>query len=149
MPPLQHLNCAVCDDQHSESSEEPDSNTIETVFKPAILVFEKLVQSQHFMESRRPRILAMLALRKFVNHIQIPELFDLSISSLGQWCLRSLRSSTRELRIAAGYVWLCTLRIPLIICKSNYTIVFNSTCYSGNHHKKEQSCNDRGTTQYS
>jgi serine/threonine-protein kinase ATR len=57
-----------------------------------------------FEQSRKPRILAMLALRNLAMHHQEPDLIDLEESPLGQWCLGSLRSSVRELRVAAGYV---------------------------------------------
>lgn len=67
------------------------------------ILFEKLVRLPALAESRRPRVAAMLALRRMVLHCQDrPDLLDLETSSLGQWCLQSLNSSVRELRIAAG-----------------------------------------------
>lgn len=74
----------------------------QTTSREAILTFSKLVKSSAFLDSRRPRILAMIALKKFAVHFNDPELVDLEISCLGQWCLQSLQSSIRELRIAAG-----------------------------------------------
>jgi serine/threonine-protein kinase ATR len=68
----------------------------------AILIFSNLIKSTAFGASRRPRVLAMLMLKKFALHYDNPELFDLEMSPLGQWCLGSLKSSIRELRIAAG-----------------------------------------------
>ena len=44
----------------------------------------------------------MLSLRRCMNHILSSTHTDLSTSPLGEWCLRSLRSSSRELRIAAA-----------------------------------------------
>jgi serine/threonine-protein kinase ATR len=46
--------------------------------------------------------MVMFALRRFALHFPNADLLDLEVSNLGQWCLKSLRSSVRELRIAAG-----------------------------------------------
>ena len=51
---------------------------------------------------RRPRIAAMLAVRRLLCHSTGIDQLDLSRSVLGQWCLQSLRSSLRDLRVAAG-----------------------------------------------
>lgn len=67
-------------------------------------IFTKLVTLDCFKESRRPRVVAMIAMRRIIKHTDDPEVFDLETSALGQWCLQSLHSSIRELRIAAGYV---------------------------------------------
>lgn len=44
----------------------------------------------------------MLSLRRVIAHTDDPDLYNLETSELGQWCLKSLQSSVRELRIAAG-----------------------------------------------
>lgn len=44
----------------------------------------------------------MISLKRLIVHTDDPEVFDLETSLLGQWCLKSLQSSMRELRIAAG-----------------------------------------------
>lgn len=44
----------------------------------------------------------MVALRRVSAHSNEPSLIDLETSAAGQWCLQSLNSSLRELRIAAG-----------------------------------------------
>ncbi|KAI8722117.1 Non-specific serine/threonine protein kinase [Fusarium sp. LHS14.1] len=67
-------------------------------------LFTKLVRLPSIAESRRPRVAAMLALRRVVQHCDDTELLNLETSALGQWCLQSLNSSLRELRIAAGRV---------------------------------------------
>jgi serine/threonine-protein kinase ATR len=72
------------------------------VSSEAILIFGNLVKSLAFGSSRRPRVLAMYILRKYALHYNNPEFLDLEMSPLGQWCLGSLKSSLRELRIAAG-----------------------------------------------
>ena len=67
-------------------------------------LFTKLVRLPVLAESRRPRVAAMMALRKVILHCDDAELLNLETSGLGQWCLQSLNSSMRELRIAAGRV---------------------------------------------
>ena len=54
----------------------------------------------------------MIALRRLIWHSDDPELWDLERSLLGQWCLQSLQSSLRELRIAAGRLLAIFLREP-------------------------------------
>jgi serine/threonine-protein kinase ATR len=68
----------------------------------AIQIFGNLIKSPAFGTAKRPRVLAMLMLKKFALHYEDPEFLDLEKSPLGQWCLGSLKSSVRELRIAAG-----------------------------------------------
>ncbi|KAI5464134.1 hypothetical protein BGZ63DRAFT_349688 [Mariannaea sp. PMI_226] len=97
---LKDFNCEVCD-RVAMGSKPLSSKT-----KPKVdvqSIFEMLIRSPALTESRRPRIATMLALRRLVLHCyDRPELLDLETSILGQWCLQSLNSSVRELRIAAG-----------------------------------------------
>jgi serine/threonine-protein kinase ATR len=79
-----------------------DEHMWQDISQDAILTFSNLVKSAAFLDSRRPRVLAMLALRRFALHYDDSELLDLEVSYLGQWCLSSLSSSIRELRVAAG-----------------------------------------------
>ncbi|KAF4984272.1 hypothetical protein FZEAL_484 [Fusarium zealandicum] len=67
-------------------------------------LFTKIVQLPSLAESRGPRVAAMLALRRLILHCDDAEILNLETSALGQWCLQSLNSSLRELRIAAGRV---------------------------------------------
>ncbi|KAI9757305.1 MAG: hypothetical protein M4579_003516 [Chaenotheca gracillima] len=55
-----------------------------------------------FRSSTSPRMWAMMTIRKVLLHSDDPEYVNLATSPLGQWCLQSLCSSVRELRIAAG-----------------------------------------------
>lgn len=68
----------------------------------AIATFSKLINFPEFEESRTPKVEGMLALRHFAMHFKDNVFMDLETSMLGQWCLKSLRSFMRELRIAAG-----------------------------------------------
>lgn len=44
----------------------------------------------------------MIALRRLVAHCEDTSFLDIETSNPGQWCLQSLNSSVRELRVAAG-----------------------------------------------
>lgn len=65
-------------------------------------MFAALVQLSSFLESRKLRVTAMAALRRVAKHCADPEFLDVEVSVAAQWCLKSLQSSIRELRIAAG-----------------------------------------------
>jgi serine/threonine-protein kinase ATR len=96
--------CLICDavELHETVDIPFDEAAYSGIAKESMRVFISLVKSQAFAESRRPRVLAMFALKRFAAHFQDPELLDLEASPLGQWCLMSLKSSIRELRLAAG-----------------------------------------------
>lgn len=93
--------CSICEPGVPKSAVV--ANYDEALAAEAIATFLKLIDLPDFEESRKPRVQAMIALRHFVVHFRDSEFLDLETSKLGQWCLKSLRSSMRELRIAAGY----------------------------------------------
>ncbi|KAI0867886.1 phosphatidylinositol 3 [Hypoxylon argillaceum] len=70
--------------------------------KFAIEIFTGLLKTAAFSESRKPRVAAMVSLRRMTKHCNSLEFLDLEVSFAAQWCLKSLHSSQRELRIAAG-----------------------------------------------
>lgn len=94
-------NCSICDSGRLVSVTAISYD--EALAAEAIATFTRLIDLPDFEESRTPRIQAMLALRHFAMHFKESSFLDLETSMLGQWCLKSLRSSMRELRIAAGY----------------------------------------------
>lgn len=101
---IRDSNCPVC-----EGGSYPDVTIIsrgrcQAISAEAIATFSALIKSPVFLDSRRPRVMAMFALRRFTVHFEDPVFFDLERSPLGQWCLQSLRSSIRELRVASGLV---------------------------------------------
>lgn len=63
-----------------------------------------MIRQESFLASRRPRVAAMLGLKRIVLHCEDSTFLNLETSNPGQWCLQSLNSSVRELRIAAGRV---------------------------------------------
>ncbi|KAK1839602.1 protein kinase rad3 [Colletotrichum chrysophilum] len=92
--------CDVCD-RKDEGPKRPEAIDTETK-REAQSIFTKLINLPSFKNSRRPRVVAMIALRRIINHTDEAELFDLETSPLGQWCLQGLHSSIREIRIASG-----------------------------------------------
>ncbi|TGO14465.1 hypothetical protein BTUL_0052g00020 [Botrytis tulipae] len=79
-----------------------DEDSCQKTGGEAILILTTLIKSPAFHESRRSRVLAMIAVKAFAIHFRDEEFLDLETSAVGQWCLKSLQSSMRELRIAAG-----------------------------------------------
>jgi serine/threonine-protein kinase ATR len=94
--------CFLCDGIPQIEATTIDPKRCQTVCSDAVLTFTKLIKLSAFTESRKPRVLAMLALKKYTAHFKHAEFMDLSGSPLGQWCVASLKSSSRELRIASG-----------------------------------------------
>ena len=100
---IRNSECFLCD-----GTPPPKSTTIfdaercQSVCGDAVKTFIKVIKSSTFAEARRPRVLAMIALKRYTMHFNNAEFMDLSSSPLGQWCVASLKSSSRELRIAAG-----------------------------------------------
>lgn len=78
------------------------STDVAKVEAQAVAILSALLKVADFELSRKPRILAMMVVRKFALHFEGAQFMDLESSVLGQWCLTSLRSSVRELRIVAG-----------------------------------------------
>jgi serine/threonine-protein kinase ATR len=94
--------CFQCDGTPPPKSIVLDSERCQTVCGAAVVTFAKLIKLSAFAEARQPRVLAMVALKKYAIHFNNAEFMDLKSSPLGQWCVVSLKSSSRELRISAG-----------------------------------------------
>lgn len=103
---IRKATCSLCEAIEEADTINLDASRCRNIGVEVVNVFSTLVKSASFLDSRRPRVMAMYALRRFTTHFDDPNFVDLEKSSLGQWCLQSLRSSVRELRIAAGYVFL-------------------------------------------
>lgn len=98
---LSRFRCTICSGQVEPLKKANDEGSKMVAFR----FFSSLVKLPSFIESKRPRILAMLALRRMARHSKClgqARWWDLETSEVGQWCLQSLNSSIRELRIAAG-----------------------------------------------
>ncbi|KAK4125293.1 phosphatidyl inositol 3-kinase-like protein [Parathielavia appendiculata] len=99
-PATPAFQCAFC------SKAKPVGSPPELRHEPAksagVAMFSHVIKLPSFLESRRLRVFAMIALRRIARHSTGGEIWDLEKSGPGQGCLQSLQSSIRELRIAAG-----------------------------------------------
>jgi hypothetical protein len=109
----QQMKCTLCDDDSrcksaAATSENPDLEVI--IYTVAALI--KLPKTHKY---KRPRVAAMLAIKRLLSHTANLDHLDLATSPFGQWCLQALHSSIRELRIAAGLVRnLCHILLSLM-----------------------------------
>ncbi|PHH51422.1 Protein kinase rad3 [Ceratocystis fimbriata CBS 114723] len=102
------IHCGYC--QTPEVA--PMKDTEQSLLAKSMLfqTLTQLIALPEFESSRKPRVVAMLALQKLALHFHSADLYDLEQSKLGLWCLKSLRSSIRELRIAASRTFPLFLR---------------------------------------
>lgn len=96
--------CFICEDLPMPEAVMLDDDLCQKTGTEAILILNTLIKSPAFIDSRRSRVLATLAIKTFAVHFRNEKFLNLDTSELGQWCLRGLKSSMREMRIAAGYV---------------------------------------------
>ena len=94
------LFCETCDVEQIEhyrsaNGEYPDFEEICSLFN---FILPQLTRTPG------PRISAMVALRRILMHAPNSSQMHISNSASGEFCLHSLRSSIRELRIATGCV---------------------------------------------
>ena len=94
-----YFKCSFCAETTPVDLPRSSQEQVKTA---GISIFSSLIKLPTFLESRRPRVFAMVALRRIAKHSTYREFWDLERPGPGQWCLQSLRSSIRELRIAAG-----------------------------------------------
>ena len=91
------MSCRTCDEDLPLSPralwEDSHANELFEVLSAILSALQKCSKA---------RVLALLALRRLLAHTSDPSHFRLGHTSLGEWCLHSLRSSLREVRIAAG-----------------------------------------------
>ena len=92
------LECSICDNA-GVGRKVGNSSTAKSTTRS---IFSQLICQRYFLESRQPRVSAMLAIRKLIYHCEDLNFVDIEVSTSAQWCLQSLNSSIRELRIAAG-----------------------------------------------
>ncbi|RCI08728.1 hypothetical protein L249_4681 [Ophiocordyceps polyrhachis-furcata BCC 54312] len=103
--PTAGTRCTICEGNDSAVTIRSSASKRE-----ARTIFCKLIHLPKFLESRRPRVVAMMALRRLVLHCEDSSFLDLegsgfgdfAVTGPGHWCLQSLNSSMRELRVAAG-----------------------------------------------
>jgi serine/threonine-protein kinase ATR len=96
------VKCLLCEGMKLARPSQGDKEQHASKKQEALLALEHMIKSVDLHNSRRPRVLAMFTLRRFALHFDDLEFLNLETSPLAQWCLKSLTSSNRELRIAAG-----------------------------------------------
>lgn len=91
--------CRVCDheDYGKVSGPSPHLNGLESLWKIFVYILPRLNRDPN------DRIAAMASLRRSLVHAPSSYQLQLASSEFGEFCLHSLRSSIRELRIATGY----------------------------------------------
>ena len=92
--------CYICDTEMRDSS--VSASWEGSGSDEAFLTIISLIKLRTTTKFRRPRVAAMLALKRLLSHTAKEEHLDLTTSAFSQWCLQALHSSIRELRIAAG-----------------------------------------------
>ena len=108
------LNDDLCDLCHSEvrksaplsNLSDQDSNDMKELGR----LMSELLNTLDLQQSKQRRIVATLCVRSFILHCQLPDYLDLGKSSFGEWCLRALNSSNRELRMVASRALVAYLR---------------------------------------
>ena len=101
-------HCYLCDSEEPTLTRERkamDSNNCHELFT----TLENLIKLDEYRASPQARIWGVMALRRLLNHTEEPCYLNVEASILGQWCLATLNTSIRELRIASRCVCLCML----------------------------------------
>ncbi|KAL8800291.1 MAG: hypothetical protein Q9182_005285 [Xanthomendoza sp. 2 TL-2023] len=95
------LHCAMCD---GGAPWQPQATACaKGHISSLIKVVANLMKLPHVHKTAKARVAAMRATHRILSHCEEPMHLDLTASVLGQCCLQALRSSSRDLRVAAGY----------------------------------------------
>ncbi|KAK2760373.1 serine/threonine-protein kinase M1 [Arachnomyces sp. PD_36] len=111
--------CSICDDTETENKQRLWKNSH---FEELRKVATEIVP--HLQRSAKPRVAGMIALRHILMHDPNGENVRLTSSPFGEWCLHSLRSSIRELRVVSGQTLMVFVRktLPTDIRRSNFVV---------------------------
>ncbi|KIW85501.1 hypothetical protein Z517_00892 [Fonsecaea pedrosoi CBS 271.37] len=90
--------CPTCDEdiETASTTSEPVSPASSELLKTLVILIQTISRRS------RARIIAMSSLRRIIMHANSTEDLHLSQTPAGDWCLQSLKSSSRDLRIVAG-----------------------------------------------
>ncbi|KAJ5935678.1 hypothetical protein N7466_005225 [Penicillium verhagenii] len=91
--------CETCDSEPHTPETENEKDKIE--FEELWTVFNSILPK--LTRTPGPRIAAMVSLRRILMHSPCLDQMHLSSSASGEFCLHSLRSSNRELRVATSH----------------------------------------------
>ena len=97
--------CSICDNSPGCANSQPLSSwnsCFPEDVKATISMLGTLIDEQSFQRSKRQRVLAANLIRRVLAHVEDQQYLQLG-SVFGEWCMRSLQSSIRELRVAAAH----------------------------------------------
>lgn len=96
--------CSTCDDNpRLDARRSANWSFAEAYDNEHLLnILQQFLDDSELQKSSKERVAIMLAVRSFALHAGEHASLELESSRLGEFCLRSLQSSVRELRIAAG-----------------------------------------------
>jgi serine/threonine-protein kinase ATR len=94
-----NFTCSLCDIPGAKFRKDCAWDDLQS--SHVVASFVSLLSLQGFQKCVEARVVAMLALRRVAFHCPL-QVSRLANTKYGEWCLQSLRSSVRELRIAAG-----------------------------------------------
>ncbi|KAJ5180764.1 hypothetical protein N7492_003974 [Penicillium capsulatum] len=112
--------CQTCDgDQEQHAMLEKDSDEFEILWEITNFILPKLTRTPG------PRIVAMASLRRTLMHSSNLNQMHLSSTAPGEFCLHSLRSSIRELRVATSHTVVAFVRssLPPDVRRTNFVTV--------------------------
>ncbi|KAJ5791400.1 uncharacterized protein N7518_008411 [Penicillium psychrosexuale] len=115
------LLCQTCDmDQYqNDHAGNEEHSGFEEIWSLFNFILPRLTRTPG------PRISAMIALRRILMHAPNSNQMHISNSDFGEFCLHSLRSSIRELRVATGHSVVAFVRsnLPTDIRRANFVVV--------------------------
>lgn len=109
----QSAPCTLCDASCSITRGGTlhwDQKSPDEMWKDVIAGMIAITREEKFQHSSRPRVLMAVAIGRVFNHISDAEYLSLDVSPLGEWLLKSMQRSLRELRIAASRSLMTFLR---------------------------------------
>ena len=114
--------CRYCDGERSLEVTDIPKMDCRNLF----ITITNLLTLPAMQKTVRPRVTAMRSLKRILSHTDNNDHLNVKASTAGQWCLQSLKSSLRDLRIAAGYVQdpHTDSKYADMSCKSNHHCLF-------------------------
>ena len=87
---------------HSCDLDSPDVDGARKVSSNLELLRTLVALLPLIQKSVQARTIGLLSLRRLLMHTESVEFLGITHSALGEWCLQSLRSSSRDVRLAAS-----------------------------------------------
>ena len=91
--------CQYCKNEQPVSSKASTMNS--ALLEELYSVIEAIAKQVQEQKTSKTRVASILTIRRVVAHSTLPQHFSLKSSFLGQICLQSLRSTLRDVRLAA------------------------------------------------